>query len=226
MSQEPRVEYLAGAGGDGYGFFPVITCSIVTSQGKKRVRWVLYHPREQYREKEEALAAADNRIAVVFEDHKEIFNASDLFASHLRARGFTDLKSYVTAKSFDEDRRSALGAAYRPADGDLAAAVDPDLHARIMAIVDRQLEENRPEETRLTFERLLGLGQSPEQAKRLIGYCVARELVQETVLHKPFDEEAYTASLKMLPDVPPPPAMIGLGGLGGIAGIGIKPRPE
>jgi hypothetical protein len=209
MSKEPRVEYLAGAGGDGYGFFPVITCSAVTSQGKKRVRWVLYHPREQYRGKEEALAAADARIAVVFEDHQDIFNAPDRFASHLRAREFTDLKSYVTAKSFDEDRRSALGAAYQPADGDEAAAFDPDLHARIMAIVDRQLAEDRPEETRHTFERLLGLGQSPEQAKRLIGYCVAHELVQETVLGKPFDEAAYTANLKTLPDVPPPPPILG-----------------
>jgi len=209
MSKEPGVEYLAGAGGDGYGFFPVITCSVVTSQGKKRVRWVLYHPREQYRDKEEALAAADARIAAVFEDHQDVFNSPDRFASHLRAREFTDLKSYVTAKSFDEDRRSALGAAYQPALGDAAAANDPELHAKIMEIVDTQIAENRPEETRRTFERLLGLGQSPEQAKRLIGYCVARELVQETVLRKPFDEAAYTATLKMLPDVPPPPPILG-----------------
>jgi hypothetical protein len=59
MRKEPRIEYLAGAADDGYGFLPVISCFGVTSQGKKRTRWVLHHPKEQFKLKDEALAAAD-----------------------------------------------------------------------------------------------------------------------------------------------------------------------
>jgi hypothetical protein len=205
MSKGPRVEYLAGAGDDGYGFLPVITCFAVTSQGKKRVRWVLHHPREQHKEKNQALAAADARIAMIFEEHKELVGSPDRFAAHLRARGFTDLHSYVTAKSYDEDRRTALGDAYQPAFGDLAAQFDPELHAKVMGIVETQLAEGRPEETRRTFDRLQTLGFNPEHARRMIGLVVAHELVEELVARKPFDESRYVEHLLRLPELPPPP---------------------
>ncbi|HEX3527173.1 MAG TPA: hypothetical protein VH988_08910 [Thermoanaerobaculia bacterium] len=204
MSKEPRIEYLAGAGGDGYGFLPVISCFVVTSQGKKRTRWVLHHPKEQFKLKDEALAAADARIAVIFDEHPEITGKPDLFASHLRAKGFTDLKSFVTAASYDQDRRSALGNDYQPAIGDAAARADPELHAKVMEIVETQLREGIPEETRLTFERLQAAGYNPELARRLIGYIVVHELNQEMVAHKPFKEEHYVELLRRLPDVPPP----------------------
>jgi hypothetical protein len=208
--KKATVQYLAGAGDDGYGFFPVITCSTTTSQGKKRVRWVLYHPREQYRDKEEALQAADVRIEAVFEDHQDIFNSPDRFGAYLRALGFTDIKSYITAQSFDQNRQSALGDAYQPALGDAAVANDPELHAQIMGIVDTQIAENQPPETRRTLERLINTGHSPELAKRLIGLCVACELVQEYVLGKPFNEEEYTANLQKLPEPPEAPPIIGI----------------
>ena len=207
MSKEPRVEYLAGAGGDGYGFFPVITCYTVTSQGKQRNRWVLHHPREQYRGKEEALAAADARIATVFAEHRELVGSPDRFAGHLRARGFTELESFVTAKSFDDDRRTVLGDAFAPALGDRAIALDPELHAQIIGIVERQLAENAPPETRRTLDRLLGAGYSPEHAQRLIGLAVAIELVEEVVARKPFDESRYVANLQRLPEPPMPPGL-------------------
>jgi len=205
MSKEPRIEYLAGAGDDGYGFLPVISCFVVTSQGKKRTRWVLHHPKEQFKLKDEALAAADARIAVIFDEHPEITGKPDLVASHLRAKGFTDLKSFVTAASYDQDRRSALGNADQPAIGEAAARADPELHAKVMEIVETQLREGVPEETRLTFERLQAEGHNPELARRLIGYIVVHELGQELVAHKPFDEERYAALLRRLPEVPPPP---------------------
>jgi|GEM_PF-277325 len=205
MSKEPRIEYLAGAGDDGYGFLPVISCFVVTSQGKKRTRWVLHHPKEQFKLKDEALAAADARIAVIFDEHPEITGKPDLVASHLRAKGFTDLKSFVTAASYDQDRRSALGNADQPAIGEAAARADPELHAKVMEIVETQLREGVPEETRLTFERLQAEGHNPELARRLIGYIVVHELGQELVAHKPFDEERYAELLRRLPEVPPPP---------------------
>jgi hypothetical protein len=208
MSKEPRVEYLAGAGGDGYGFLPVITCYAVTSQGKKRIRWVLHHPGEQFKEKEQALAAADARIALIFEDHPELTGSPDRFAGHLRAKGFTDLKSFVTAKSWGEDRRSALGDAYEPAFGERAAQFDPELHAKVMGIVETQLTEGHPEETRRTFDRLQAAGFNPEHARRMIGLVVTHELVEEWVAHKPFNEVRYVENLLRLPELPEPPKMV------------------
>jgi len=205
MSREPKIEYLAGAGDDGYGFLPVISCFVVTSQGKKRTRWVLHHPGEQFKVKDQALAAADARIAVIFDEHPELTRNPDLFAHHLRAKGFTDLKSFVTAKSYDEDRRTALGGAYEPAFGEAATRFDPELHAKVMGIVETQLSEGHPEETRIAFERLQAAGYNPEHAKRMIGLLVAHELVQETVYHKPFDEKRYVEHLRRLPELPPPP---------------------
>jgi hypothetical protein len=205
MNKEPRIEYLAGAAGDGYGFLPVISCFGMTSQGEKRMLWVLYHPKEQFKLKDEALAAADARIALIFDEHSEITGKPDLFASHLRARGFTDLKSFVAAASYDQDRRSALGHAYEPAIGDAAARFDPELHAKVMEIVETQLRDGHPEETRLTLERLQAAGYNPELARRLIGYVVVHELGQELVAHKPFNEERYAELLRRLPEVPPPP---------------------
>jgi hypothetical protein len=205
MSKGPRVEYLAGTGDDGYGFFPVITCHGTTSQGKKRIRWTLYHPREQYKTKDDAVAAAEARIEVIFDDHQDLVAAPDRFASHLRARGFTDLKSFVTARNFEDDRRTALGPAYQPAFGEEAATSDPELHAQVIRIVETQLADGHPEETRRTFERLVGLGNSPELTKRLIGLCVAHELIQQFAFKKPFDEASYAANLQKLPDLPDPP---------------------
>jgi hypothetical protein len=169
---------------------------------------MLHHPREQYKLKEEAIAAADARIAVVFEDHPELVGSPDRFAGHLRARGFTDLKSFVTAKNYDDDRRTALGDAYQPAFGDAAAQFDPELHAKVMGIVETQLAEGHPEETRRTFDRLVAAGFNPEHTRRMIGLVVAHELVQEWVAHKPFNEATYVENLLRLPELPEPPDMV------------------
>lgn len=204
MRKAPRVEYVAGAGGDGYGFFPVITCFGITPQGKQKTRWVLHHPRDQYRNKEEAVAAADAEIAVVFEDHRHLVGSPDRFAGHLRTQGFTELKSYVMARSYDEDRRSALGDAFVPAVDEAAARSDPALHAKILETVETQLTEGTPPETRLTFERLVAAGYGPEHARRLIGVVVAIELTDEFVFRRPFDERRFVESLRKLPELPPP----------------------
>jgi hypothetical protein len=205
MIKESKVEYSGGSGDDGYGFFPVITCHNISSQGKKRLRWALYHPREQYKTKDDAVAAAEARIEVIFDDREDLVAAPDRFAGHLRARGFTDLKSFVLARNFEDDRRTALGPAYQPAWGDEAAASDPELHAKVIEIVEAQLTEGKPEETRRTFERLIALGNSPELTKRLIGLCVAHELLLQFVFKKPFDEVSYAANLQKLPEVPDMP---------------------
>lgn len=209
MSKVPRVEYVAGAGGDGYGFFPVISCFAVAPRGKQKTRWVLHHPLVQYRDKEEAVVAADAEIAGIFEDHRHLVGSPDRFAGHLRARGFTELKSFVIAKSFDEDRRSALGDAFEPAVDEIAARSDPALHAKILETVDTQIAEGTPPETRLTFERLVAEGYGPVRAKRLIGVLVAIELTDEFVFRQPFNEKRFVEFLRKLPELPPPDVLEG-----------------
>jgi hypothetical protein len=73
-----------------------------------------------------------------------------------------------------------------------------------MEIVETQLRDGHPEETRRTFERLQADGFNPELARRLIGYLVVHELGQEMMGSKPFDEERYAELLRRLPEVPPP----------------------
>ena len=50
---------------------------------------------------------------------------------------------------------------------------EPRLDGAILAVVDQQMQDNTPPETRRTFERLVALGYAPEDARRLIGDVVA-----------------------------------------------------
>jgi hypothetical protein len=62
-----------------------------------------------------------------------------------------------------------LGDEFKPAFGEAAARHDPILHAAIQRMVDHQIAESDPAETRKTVERLLAEGHSPEHARRMIG---------------------------------------------------------
>jgi hypothetical protein len=108
------------------------------------------------------------------------------------------------AKSFDEDRRSALGDDFQPAFGEAAARHDPILHAALMEMVNRQIAEGDPPETRETFERLLAAGYSPEHARRMIGLLLAREMTRGLLYGTLFDEKSFIENLRRLPEIPLP----------------------
>jgi hypothetical protein len=55
-------------------------------------------------------------------------------------------------------------------------SANPALTAAILEVVDTQLRENTPPETRQTFERLVRAGYAPEDARRLIGNIVVQEI--------------------------------------------------
>lgn len=200
-SKEKGLQYVPGAAGDGLGFFPAVTCQI-TGKHTPRVLWIVHRRRQQLPTKEAALAAADAEIARGFND-PSLPSSPVRFLGHLREQGFSELADFTVAKSFDEDRRSALGDAFQPAFGEAAVRHDPALHAALMEMVDRRIAESDPPETRETFERLLAEGYSPEHARRMIGLVVALEMTRGMLHRKPFNEKAFIESLRRLPEIPP-----------------------
>jgi len=71
-----------------------------------------------------------------------------------------------------------------------------------MDIVDNQLRDNTPPETRQTLERLVADGHTLEDARRLTGCVVSTEIYDILTRHLPFDETAYVAALQRLPILP------------------------
>ncbi len=198
--KKENVEYVPGAADDGYGFFPVITCQIA-GKGAPRVLWVAFDRSRQLAGKSAALAAAEDELRLAFRDRALVASA-ERFHEHLRSRGFTDASDYRVAESFDQDRRSVLGAADQPAFGDAAARHDPLLHAAMMEMVDRQVSEKSPPETAAALERLQAAGYPREQARRMIGLALAHELTESMIQGRPFDDDGYAAKLRRLPELP------------------------
>ena len=71
-----------------------------------------------------------------------------------------------------------------------------------MDIVNNQLRDNTPPETRQTLERLVADGNTLEDARRLIGCVVSTEIFDVLTQHRSFDETAYVAALQRLPILP------------------------
>lgn len=75
---------------------------------------------------------------------------------------------------------------------------NPHLKAAILEVVENQLREGDPPETRQTLERLLTAGYPRQQAIEMIGSAVVEEIW--SILHerKPFDRTRFTAFLEQL----------------------------
>lgn len=69
-------------------------------------------------------------------------------------------------------------------------------------IVDNQIRDRKPPETKQTFERLVQSGYSETEAKKYIGQCVAVEIFNVMKHHQPFDEKRYVRNLLNLPKEP------------------------
>jgi uncharacterized protein DUF1841 len=79
---------------------------------------------------------------------------------------------------------------------------NPVLQAAMYEVVDNQLHDNRPPETRQTLERLLAQGYSRDEARRLIANVVASEIFSVLKKKKPYDEARFVAALRWLPRLP------------------------
>ena len=81
---------------------------------------------------------------------------------------------------------------------DEGAPFNPHLKAAILEVVENQIREDNPPETRQSLERLLAAGYSRQQAIEMIGSAVVEEIW--AVLHdnKSFDRARFVALLEQL----------------------------
>jgi hypothetical protein len=81
---------------------------------------------------------------------------------------------------------------------DEGTTFNPYLKAAILEVVENQVRDNDPPETRQTLERLLGRGYSRKQATEMIGSAVVEEIWAVMHDHKPFDRARFIAFLEQL----------------------------
>lgn len=79
---------------------------------------------------------------------------------------------------------------------------NPVLAAAIMEVVENQLRQNDPPETKQTYERLLMEGHTEVEAKRLIACVVSSEIFGILKRKEQYDRARYVAGLERLPKMP------------------------
>ena len=72
----------------------------------------------------------------------------------------------------------------------------------IMEIVENQMRDENPPETRQTYDRLTAMGYSDEDAKQLIARVVVIELFGMLKNTESFNTERFVEGLNKLPEVP------------------------
>jgi Domain of unknown function (DUF1841) len=81
---------------------------------------------------------------------------------------------------------------------DAGTTFNPYLKAAILEVVENQIRDGDPPETRQTLERLLAAGYARKQAIEMIGSAVVEEIWAIQHEHKPFDRARFTALLEQL----------------------------
>ena len=76
------------------------------------------------------------------------------------------------------------------------------LKEQIFEIIENQLTENNPPETKTTFNRLKEQGFDDSKTRQMIGQCLSMELFDTIKKGKPFNEKRYVKNLKALPKEP------------------------
>jgi hypothetical protein len=80
----------------------------------------------------------------------------------------------------------------------LPQSVNPQLRAAVLEVVDTQLREGRPPETRETLDRLVAVGHTAEGARELIALVVVNEIFEVMQRGEPYDQARFIAGLRQL----------------------------
>ena len=76
------------------------------------------------------------------------------------------------------------------------------LRKAILQVINTQIRDNNPPETKQTLDRLQKEGFSKEETLKLIGYVVASEVFTVLKENRTYDEKKYIAALNTLPKLP------------------------
>ena len=79
---------------------------------------------------------------------------------------------------------------------------NPHLRRAILEVVENQLRDGTPPETRATLERLMAEGCTRDNAIEYIGCVVSAEICDVLNNREPFNEDRYVAALRALPRLP------------------------
>ena len=71
-----------------------------------------------------------------------------------------------------------------------------------MGIIDNQVRDNNPPETKQTLDRLISEGFSEIESKEMIGCVVISEIFDVLKSMKEYDEPRYIKALNKLPEQP------------------------
>ena len=82
------------------------------------------------------------------------------------------------------------------------AASNKIVKAAILEVVDNQLRDNTPPETKQTYQRLLKEGFNDQEARELIGVVVSSEIFEVLKEKQPYNQERFIAALHKLPKKP------------------------
>ena len=72
----------------------------------------------------------------------------------------------------------------------------------ILEVINTQISENDPPETKQTLNRLQEEGFSEEEALKLIGYVVASEVFSVLKENRQYDRDKFISALNDLPGLP------------------------
>ncbi len=72
----------------------------------------------------------------------------------------------------------------------------------VIDAIENQLAENNPPETKMTLDRLMGLGESRENAMRHIASALSVEIFEALNNGSSYNEERYIKNLQALPESP------------------------
>ena len=76
------------------------------------------------------------------------------------------------------------------------------LREQLDEIVNNQLKNNDPPETKETYDRLIKEGYDDSQVRQMIGSCVAVEIYQVLKSGEPYNNDRYIRNLNKLPQEP------------------------
>ncbi len=157
---------------------------------------VLVNPEEVYPNQLHAQLVAARHLKKAWEEKSGGGSDEDV-ALELSSMGYMSVTGFQIADSEDGEGFALYQTSY---DEDLG--YNPRAREALFKVVENQLRDGEPAETRQTLERLVREGHSEDEAKELIALVLSIAIFEVIKYEQEFDEEAYVAALRLLPELP------------------------